>query len=83
MSIVDDMGQRAYVGKVNMDQNSPDHYREDTGQSLQDTKTFILNTQAKQVHLDPPRWPAKEGPAFFVGQKGAEPFGVYKGGRKN
>ena len=33
-------GQRAYVGKVNMDQQSPDFYREDTQQSLEDTRRY-------------------------------------------
>ncbi len=33
----EDYGQRAYVGKVNMDQNSPESYIEDTAQSIRDT----------------------------------------------
>ena len=33
------LGQRAYVGKVNMDRNSPEYYVEDTAQSLKDTET--------------------------------------------
>lgn len=32
-----DYGQRAFVGKVNMDQECPDYYKEDTQQSLRDT----------------------------------------------
>jgi len=35
---VGDVGQRALVGKVNMDQQCPDTYCEDTQQSLQDTR---------------------------------------------
>ena len=35
-----DYGQRAFVGKVNMDQKSPDFYREDTQQSLRDTRRY-------------------------------------------
>ena len=36
---LDDLGQRAYVGKVNMDQHSPDYYVEESmGQSIADTK---------------------------------------------
>lgn len=31
----------SYVGKVNMDRNSPDGLREDTGQSLMDTETWL------------------------------------------
>ncbi|MDD7267730.1 MAG: amidohydrolase family protein [Lachnospiraceae bacterium] len=34
-------GLRAYIGKVNMDRNSPDFYIEDTAASLADTETFI------------------------------------------
>ena len=34
-------GQRAYVGKVNMDRNSPPSYCEETQQSLRDTNAFV------------------------------------------
>jgi len=34
-------GQRAFVGKVNMDRNCPDFYRETTEESLQGTTEFI------------------------------------------
>jgi guanine deaminase len=37
------LGQRAFIGKVNMDRESPDYYIESTEQSLQDTETFIQN----------------------------------------
>lgn len=37
---VGDVGQRALVGKVNMDQECPDTYCEDTQQSLQDTRRW-------------------------------------------
>ena len=33
-------GQRAYVGKLNADQLSPDYYVETTSSSLADTETF-------------------------------------------
>jgi guanine deaminase len=39
--IVEEMGQRAYVGKVNMDRNSPDFYIEGTQESLQGTLEFV------------------------------------------
>ncbi|KAK9760485.1 hypothetical protein K7432_015431 [Basidiobolus ranarum] len=39
--IVEKKGQRALVGKVNMDRNSPDFYIENTAQSLKDTESFI------------------------------------------
>jgi guanine deaminase len=34
-------GQRAYIGKVNMDRNSPETYCEETEQSLCDTRSFV------------------------------------------
>lgn len=36
-----EQGQRAYVGKVNMDRNSPPTYCEETQQSLRDTRGFV------------------------------------------
>ncbi|KAI9276759.1 guanine deaminase [Phascolomyces articulosus] len=46
---IEQLGQRAYVGKVNMDQNSPDFYIEESTQaSLDDTRAFIEYTQQKQ-----------------------------------
>lgn len=44
-------GQRALVGKVNMTINSPDYYREEPEQSLQDTATFVEQLQALQSTL--------------------------------
>ncbi|ORX89716.1 guanine deaminase-like protein [Basidiobolus meristosporus CBS 931.73] len=38
---VDEMGQRAYIGKVNMDRNSPDYYIETTEDSVEKTEEFI------------------------------------------
>ena len=35
------MGQRAFVGKVNMDRNSPENYCEDTEDSLSETVAFV------------------------------------------
>lgn len=40
-------GQRGFVGKVNMDQESPSGYYETTKQSLTDTVTFIETMQQK------------------------------------
>ena len=34
-------GQRAFVGKVNMDRNAPDTYRETTAESIRETERFI------------------------------------------
>ena len=35
------LGQRAFVGKVNMDQNSPEYYREGTRESIAASKSFV------------------------------------------
>jgi guanine deaminase len=34
-------GQRGFIGKVNMDRNSPDYYIETTDSSLKDTREFV------------------------------------------
>ncbi|KAH8827003.1 Metallo-dependent hydrolase [Flagelloscypha sp. PMI_526] len=39
-------GQRALVGKCNMDRNCPDHYVETTDSSIADTKAFVEYCQA-------------------------------------
>ena len=36
--ILGDLGQRALVGKLNMDQECPSHYIEDTQKSVEDTQ---------------------------------------------
>ncbi|KAK9504433.1 hypothetical protein O3M35_010767 [Rhynocoris fuscipes] len=41
--IASELGQRALIGKVNMNQNSPDDYIETTEESLKETEEFILN----------------------------------------
>ncbi|CAO3685158.1 unnamed protein product [Rhizopus stolonifer] len=38
---IESLGQRAFVGKVNMDQNSPQTYIETTESSLKDTRAFV------------------------------------------
>ncbi|KAI9487959.1 guanine deaminase [Zychaea mexicana] len=50
---IEQLGQRAYVGKVNMDQNSPDYYIEPTEASLNDTREFIEYTQSKKTIITP------------------------------
>ncbi|KAI8333413.1 guanine deaminase [Chlamydoabsidia padenii] len=45
VDVINKLGQRAYVGKVNMDQNSPEYYIETTDDSLENTKRFIEYTQ--------------------------------------
>ncbi|KAF1805984.1 hypothetical protein V8B55DRAFT_1486810 [Mucor lusitanicus] len=54
VDIIQQLGQRAYVGKVNMDQNAPDYYIESTEASLADTRTFIEYVQSKQSDLITP-----------------------------
>ncbi|CAM0136039.1 hypothetical protein VKS41_005576 [Umbelopsis sp. WA50703] len=49
--IIEKKGQRAYIGKVNMDQNSPDYYVEETESSINDTRTFIEYVKAKNNSL--------------------------------
>ncbi|XP_070545812.1 guanine deaminase-like isoform X2 [Ptychodera flava] len=46
--IIDKAGQRAFVGKVNMDQNSPKFYVEKTENSLSETKWFIEQMNERQ-----------------------------------
>eukprot|EP00033_Pygsuia_biforma_P001159 GCRY01001319.1.p1 GENE.GCRY01001319.1~~GCRY01001319.1.p1 ORF type:complete len:448 (-),score=114.31 GCRY01001319.1:30-1373(-) len=41
VDVVRKLGQRAFVGKVNMDQNSPGYYIEDTDDSIQKTEEFV------------------------------------------
>ncbi|KAJ3380349.1 hypothetical protein HDU92_006047 [Lobulomyces angularis] len=40
-NVVKSVGQRGFIGKVNMDNNSPDYYVEKTEDSLNDTSAFI------------------------------------------
>jgi guanine deaminase len=54
VDIIEELGQRAYVGKVNMDQNAPDYYIETTEQSLRDTSTFVEYVQTKKSSLITP-----------------------------
>ena len=39
--MLEESGMYAFTGKINMDQNSPDFYVEDTDRSLEDTERFI------------------------------------------
>ncbi|KAL5004769.1 hypothetical protein ScPMuIL_018225 [Solemya velum] len=49
--VIEKMGQRAFVGKVNMDTNSPDFYVEDTDESLKETERFIQNVIGRKNNL--------------------------------
>ena len=49
-NICRELGQRAFVGKVCMDRNSPETYKEETAQSLEATRSFV---QAQTGPLTP------------------------------
>jgi guanine deaminase len=44
-------GQRGFIGKVNMDRNSPDYYTETTESSLRDTREFVKNVLGLESDL--------------------------------
>jgi guanine deaminase len=46
--------QRAFVGKVNMDRNSPEYYTETTSSSIQATKDFVQQIMALESPLITP-----------------------------
>lgn len=41
VDVVREQGQRAHVGKVSMDRNSPDYYIEETEQGIADVESFV------------------------------------------
>ncbi|CAM9893902.1 unnamed protein product, partial [Ectocarpus sp. 4 AP-2014] len=41
VDVIRGLGQRAYVGKVSMDQNSPDYLRETTEDAMRDAEEFV------------------------------------------
>jgi guanine deaminase len=47
--IVADQGQRAFIGKVNMNYNTPEGYGETMEESYQMTEKFIKKLQKKPV----------------------------------
>ncbi|QRN84713.1 amidohydrolase family protein [Clostridia bacterium] len=48
-----DSGLYSFVGKVNMDRNSPDFYVETTDESIRETKHFIENNYKKSERVKP------------------------------
>ncbi|KAI8364562.1 guanine deaminase [Blakeslea trispora] len=54
VDVIAQLGQRAYVGKVNMDQQAPDYYIETTLDSLRDTRLFIEYVQQQNNPLITP-----------------------------
>ncbi|MCJ7689814.1 MAG: amidohydrolase family protein, partial [Clostridiaceae bacterium] len=53
MDVMNRAGIGAYVGKVNMDRNSPDFYVESTEESLSSTEKWILATKDKYNLVKP------------------------------
>jgi guanine deaminase len=51
--IVNEKGQRALVGKVNMDRNAPDYYIETTNSSLRDTEEYINYCLSRESIVKP------------------------------
>ena len=47
--LADRMGQRAFIGKVSMDQNSPSYYTEETEAALTEAEDFIVTLLSKKV----------------------------------
>ncbi len=53
MDLLDKSGMYAYVGKVNMDRNSPDFLIEDTQASIADTENWVKDTSNKYERIKP------------------------------
>lgn len=53
MNILNKSGLSAFVGKVNMDRNSPDFYQELTDYSLSETRKWLENTIGKYEKVKP------------------------------
>lgn len=53
MELLNESGLSAYVGKVNMDRNSPEYLMEETIQSIKDTEDFILEYKDKYEKVKP------------------------------
>ncbi|KAJ3019660.1 UNVERIFIED_CONTAM: hypothetical protein HDU68_010575 [Siphonaria sp. JEL0065] len=54
VDVVQQVGQRGIIGKVNMDRNSPDFLIETTNQSIKDTQDFVNHVLAKRDPLVQP-----------------------------
>ena len=53
MELMEGTGLQTYVGKVNMDRNSPDYIVEDTMQSAKDTETWVKNCKNRYPNTKP------------------------------
>jgi cytosine/adenosine deaminase-related metal-dependent hydrolase len=49
--IAHQIGQRAFIGKVSMDQNSPDYYIEEKSSAIKEIEDFIVTLRSKNVNL--------------------------------
>lgn len=49
--VVEQMGQRAFIGKVAMDCFGPEYYMETTEESLRSTEEFVANMLHRKVAL--------------------------------
>ena len=65
MDTCERLGQRALVGKVCMDQHSPDDYCHDTERNLRDTEELIRSGRPPPHARRPP--PARAGSDFADG----------------
>ncbi|KAJ3062716.1 hypothetical protein HDU98_001426 [Podochytrium sp. JEL0797] len=54
VDVVMQLGQRGFIGKVNMDRNAPDYLTESTDESIRDTKEFVDHVLAKRDPLVQP-----------------------------
>ncbi len=53
MKILSERGIKGYVGKVNMDRNSPDILIESTAKSIEDTERFVVQCNDKYPGISP------------------------------
>lgn len=70
MDLLDKSGLGGFVGKVNMDRNAPDFYRESTSESLAETRKWLDNTANKYKRVKPiitPRFVPTCTPELMLG----------------
>ena len=69
MELTEESGLKAYIGKVNMDRNSPDFLTENTEKSLYETEELIVRTQKlKNVdYIITPRFVPSTTPEMMTG----------------
>ncbi|KAG2388603.1 hypothetical protein C9374_000042 [Naegleria lovaniensis] len=52
--ITEELGQRAYIGKVNMDRFAPEYYCEETSKGIKDARKFVVDMMSKNFKLAKP-----------------------------